>query len=586
MRKNSIWKAVLIVIFSAVVPVHAQYKVYQPGSLQETYAILSNKDAINGFRYYPQTPELLNTITKSMRYTNAGEQIMLLPSLRTRKAADYFYYNHPEYNGRIRAGLGAKNGIQRLGKNSLLKTPAWFYSYLDDAGAIPSNKLSNPQTHDNYLVVNPIVDFVTGPPASLGRRQLNNGRGAEVFGKIGGRVAFTSQVYETQIVPQQYVQNTMDSVGTIPGAGFWTKNTWNYSDYLMARGSVHTNLVNTARDNSHILMSFGHDQQFVGYGYRSLILSNFSPGSAYLRFNSKIGPFSYQNIFKELTMGDGLFSGSEIKESKYLAAHRGALELGESGVELGFNEMIIHHRPNGGFDLNYLNPIIFYRSVERDLGSGDNALLAFDARWKRKSFTYYFQLIVDEFNARKIYEGKDWSNKQGYQLGFYYQPNIPEYGDLLVQVEFNSVRPYTYSHWDQFTSYDNFNQPLAHPLGSNFREGIVRVVLKPRMIAGLTVIHTTMIAEKGFDPYMNGPNYGGNIHRSYKTRVSDDNVYMQQGEFGRILNTKTQILYELMPNMWITLNAQYRTQSGFRRSAESYFSLGWKWNWFEETQLF
>jgi hypothetical protein len=61
---------------------------------------------------------------------------------------------------------------------------------------------------------------------------------------------------------------------------------------------------------------------------------------------------------------------------------------------------------------------------------------------------------------------------------------------------------------------------------------------------------------------------------------------MQQGELGRILNTKTQLLYEVMPNMWFTLNAQYRTQSNVNKSSEYYFSLGWKWNWFEETQLF
>jgi hypothetical protein len=95
-----------------------------------------------------------------------------------------------------------------------------------------------------------------------------------------------------------------------------------------------------------------------------------------------------------------------------------------------------------------------------------------------------------------------------------------------------------------------------------------------------------MIAMKGFDPYVNGPNYGGNILRSYKSRVQDDNVLMYQGEFARIINTKTQVLFEVMHNMWLTLNAQYRGQSGFQKSHEYYFSLGWKWNWYEETQLF
>lgn len=589
MKKMLLRWAVWMLILTVCNPLLSQYKVYQPGSLQESYALLSNKNVINGFRYYPQTPNLISFIKKSgnsdqLTYSNdqssenskgSAVDVLLLPALRTRKAADYFYYNHPEYHERIRVGLGAKSWVQGIGQNSILTTPTWFYSYVD------ADKPSQ-----NYFVVNPIIDFVTGPPAQFGRQQLNNGRGAEVIGKVGGRIAFTSQVYETQLLPQQYFQNLMDTMGSVPGAGFWNKNSWNYSDYLTARGSVHTNLVNTATDRNYVLMSFGHDNQFVGYGYRSLILSNFSPASAYLRLNTKIGPFSYQNIYRELTTGDGLFAGSQINDKKYLAAHRGALEFGESGFELGFNEMIIQHRVGGGFDFNYLNPIIFYRSVERDLGSGDNALLAFDARWKRKNFTYYGQLLIDEFNTKKVIEGNHWSNKQGYQLGVYYQPSLPEYGELLVQIEYNSVRPYTYSHWDQYTNYDHFNQALAHPLGSNFREGIVRVVAKPKMVPGLMLIHTTMFANKGFDPYLTGPNYGGNIHRSYNTRIREDNVYIEQGELGRILNTKTQLLYELMPNMWLTLNAQFRTQSGFRKYAESYFSIGWKWNWFEETQLF
>ena len=575
LKIQGLLKGFLFLIFSTTVSLIAQFKTYQPGSLQESYLMLSNKNAINGFRFYPQTPELLNLVCNTKRYTENVVEIALLPSLKSKKAYEYFYYNHPEYNGCIRAGLGASNWVQWLGRKSVLATPTWFYSWRDSI-----------QPSDNYLVINPIIDFETGPPANFGRKLFNNGRGAEVIGKIGGRVAFTTQVYETQIFAKAYTQEMMDSLGVIPGAGFWMKNAWNYGDYLAARGTVHTNLVNTARDNNYVLMSFGHDNQFVGYGYRSLILSNFSPASAYLRLNSKIGPFTYQNVFKELTTGEGFFSGSQVNEKKYLAAHRGALEFGKSGFELGFNEMIIQHRSNGGLDLNYLNPIIFYRSVERDLGSGDNALIAFDARWIKKAFTFYGQFLIDEFNAKKVIQGKDWSNKQAYQLGFYFQPKLPEYGDFLLQVELNSVRPYTYSHWDQYTSYTHYNQALAHPLGSNFREGIVRLVLKPNYVRGLMLIHTTMIAIKGFDPYVEGPNYGGNIFRSYNSRVSNDNVNMQQGELGRILNTKIQLLYEVMPNMWITLNAQYRTQSHFNKSSEYYFSMGWKWNWFEETQLF
>ena len=45
-----------------------------------------------------------------------------------------------------------------------------------------------------------------------------------------------------------------------------------------------------------------------------------------------------------------------------------------------------------------------------------------------------------------------------------------------LQVEFNSVRPYTYSHETLFTNYAHYRQPLAHPMGANFKEwiGILR----------------------------------------------------------------------------------------------------------------
>ena len=587
MMKNSLKSLLLLAttfVFSYGI---AQFKTYQPGSIQESYLLMSSKNLINGFRFYPQTPELvaeawkrnvdnahLNDHSDTFDVIDVVQLRRLnIPRQRVNKASEYFYYNHPEYHGCVRAGLGTKSWVKSLGRNSLWATPAWFYSYRDD---------KDPQ--NNYIVINPIVDVELSPPSSP--KVLQNGRGAEVMGKIGGRVAFTSQVYEAQSFARKYTQNFMDSLGGIPGVGFWTKNGWNYSDYFMARGSVYTNLVNTASDKNHVLLSFGHDNQFVGYGYRSLILSNFSPATAYMRLNSRIGPFTYQNLFKELTTGDGFFAGSNINEKKYMASHRGALEFGKTGFELGFNEMIIHHRANGGFDMNYLNPIIFYRSLERDLGSGDNALIAFDARYKRKDFTFYGQLLLDEFNFKEVIKGGNWANKQGYQLGAFFQPRIDQFGDLLLQLEFNSVRPYTYSHWDQYTSYTNYNQALAHPLGSNFREGVFRAVMKPRLIKGFTLIHTTMIAMKGFDPYVNGDNYGGNILRSYKSRVQDDNVLMYQGEFARIINTKTQVLYEVMHNMWVTLNAQYRGQSGFQKSHEYYFSLGWKWNWYEETQLF
>src|SRR5690606_38232479 len=53
---------------------------------------------------------------------------------------------------------------------------------------------------------------------------------------------------------------------------------------------------------------------------------------------------------------------------------------------------------NRGYDINYLNPVIFYRPVEYALGSSDNALLVLNSNIKiGDKFNLYTQIVLDEF---------------------------------------------------------------------------------------------------------------------------------------------------------------------------------------------
>ena len=51
--------------------------------------------------------------------------------------------------------------------------------------------------------------------------------------------------------------------------------------------------------------------------------------------------------------------------------------------------------------------------------------------------------------------------------------------NLDIQLEANVVRPFTYSHANNFTSYTNYLQPIAHPLGANFYEVAAVVHYQP-----------------------------------------------------------------------------------------------------------
>ncbi|MBK9418874.1 MAG: hypothetical protein IPN62_16725 [Flavobacteriales bacterium] len=72
-----------------------------------------------------------------------------------------------------------------------------------------------------------------------------------------------------------------------------------------------------------------------------------------------------------------------------------------------------------GFDVQYLNPVIFYRPVEFAIGSPDNALLggALNVRAGR-STTLYLQVMLDEFLLEQVRSGNGWyANKQAVQGG-------------------------------------------------------------------------------------------------------------------------------------------------------------------------
>src|SRR5690606_18334057 len=75
-----------------------------------------------------------------------------------------------------------------------------------------------------------------------------------------------------------------------------------------------------------------------------------------------------------------------------------------------------------------------------------------------------------EFTAKEFFGGNGYAhNKWATQIGVrgYDVFNVK---NLSFLTEFNVVRPYTYQHFDSGSNYSNHAEPLAHPLGANFRE--------------------------------------------------------------------------------------------------------------------
>src|SRR6185503_5104840 len=139
-----------------------------------------------------------------------------------------------------------------------------------------------------------------------------------------------------------------------------------------------------------------------------------------------------------------------------------------------------------------LNPVIFYRSIEQQNGSFDNALIGLDFKANLpKRFQAYGQLLLDEFLLSEIKKNRGWwANKWGIQLGLKYSDAF-NISNLDLQFEHNRVRPFTYSHGDSLANYTHYNQPLAHPLGASFSEfiGIARYQPAPKWLTVARLIY-------------------------------------------------------------------------------------------------
>ena len=303
-------------------------------------------------------------------------------------------------------------------------------------------------------------------------------------------------------------------------------------------------------------LQFGYGRNFIGNGYRSLILSDFSNNYLYLKANWKVWKLHYQNLFMELAAQSNAGLGAnEVLPRKYMAAHYLSYQA-LPNLSFGIFETVIFDRQDAGFEFQYLNPVILYRTIEQGLGSPDNVLIGLDVKWNfLHRFQLYGQFMLDEFKFNELFIERRgwWANKYGIQAGLKY---INAFGldHLDLQAEFNQARPYTYTHRDSSSSYTHYNQPLAHPLGANFREALFIARYQP--MKKLFLEGRFIRAKFGEDGA--GKNWGGNLLKSHESREQDYGNEIGQGITATTHLLGLDVSYMLAHNVFIDLHYFYR----------------------------
>jgi hypothetical protein len=406
-------------------------------------------------------------------------------------------------------------------------------------------------------------------------------KGFEIRGQVDDIFGFYALFLSEQGNFPNYVQDYIRRTQTPPGAGYWKEYKRGGYDYFLAKGYV------TITPSKHFHMQFGYDNNFIGDGIRSMFLSDFGANYLFLKLNTNVWKFNYQNIFAELTKYYPR-GGDRLLTKKYMAMHHLSINVTKN-VNIGVFESVMFRRENT-FELQYLNPVIFYRSIEQALGSPDNAFIGFDFKVNiPKHVQIYGQLLLDEFNFSKEFStpGKSkiyslfhprkwWGNKFAAQLGVKY---IDAFGvdHLDLQLEANIARPYTYSHYDTITSWTHYNQPLAHPLGANFKEIIFQVKYQP--IQKLFLSSRFIYDNKGEDN--DTTNWGGNPYKVYGTFEREFGNTTGQGVNAKTFYVDFVATYEPWHNIFIDLTYVYRKKKSedMARNLQTHFlNLNLRWS--------
>jgi hypothetical protein len=414
---------------------------------------------------------------------------------------------------------------------------------------------------DNYMVaINPLFNLEAGKEQVDGTSTMVNTRGIMINGNIGKNVAFYADFYENQGSFPNYIHDIAYNQEIIPGQGKAKKQNYDANattfDYSAATGYVSIDAGN------HFNFQLGNGKNFIGDGYRSMLLSDVAYNYPYFKINTTFGKIKYTVMWASMTHFTLKNSNDDRYPIKYGAFHYLDWNVGKR-LSLGIFEAVTwadidQNGQKRGFDWHYANPFVFFRPVEYNIGSPDNMTLGFNTKYiAAKWLTFYGQFVLDEFKLDEMTSGEGWwANKYGYQVGIK-TFDLLGIKNLRLQAEYNQARPYLYSHSQPDQNYGHFSQPLAHPLGANFREGLVFVNYHyKRIYLQIQGIKAMYGKDDAADV-----SYGHDIFKSNEQRPNDYGNFLGQGIKTDLTYADASVSYLVNPRNNFNLTFGYRLRN-------------------------
>ncbi len=327
------------------------------------------------------------------------------------------------------------------------------------------------QDNDYSVHLNLLGNLSSGKVNGDSTQYYRNTRGFEIFGTLGQKVFYYTKYLENQAVFVPYIREYIDSMVVVPGEGWWKRFGTNGKDYGYAMGYV------VYRPIKHISLEIGHGKNFIGQGYRSLILSDNSFIYPYLKVRYRHGRFVFVNMWTEMYQFHTVYyfyhypKHASFTTFSYLNPHWEASFVIATMWKTSDYQSYVNHFPISFF-FPPIAPVIYGLDGENNSFIGVNACVRFSP------MLVYGQLVVDKLDLRKSL--LNTSNRYAYQIGmrsYDVLQNRFKNLHLGILTEYNLIRPYTYASQFTYQGFYHYNQPLAHPWGAGLRESIFQLRL-------------------------------------------------------------------------------------------------------------
>jgi len=474
--------------------------------------------------------------------------------------------------------------------NSLqIKKDSWFGRKLWNENLVAI------QGKGYWFTLNPILNLNVGKDFNSNNNYTyTNTRGVSVNGQIGEDLSFSTSIYESQGLFADYYNEYANSIkpsggnpAIIPGIGIAKQFKDNAYDFPLAEANI------KYTPNNFVDLQLGYSRNFIGDGYRSLLQGDGTSPYPFFKINTTFWKIKYTNTYMWLKDVRPEVTIDKTYTTKFMANHYLSWNVSKK-LNIGFFESVVWGNDNNrGFDVNFVNPIIFYRAVEFSSSSrSGNALLGLTSKYKyNNNINFYAQFLLDEFSIGDVKAAdKSWRNKFAYQIGAKYF-NAFGIDNLTLQLEYNRIRPYVYAHSNVVTNYGHNNQSMGHNWGANASELVAIARYNKGRFFGQAKVNYGL---QGLDytDGINTNNYGGNIYVNYDdNRPFDKGVTVGQGNKTTVIIADFQAGYIVNPssNMKVFANLMFRDYEPTtedvitKASTTTWFSAGIKtdmFNWY------